>query len=1664
MTHEAYINPIKKRELPFCIWHYPRNIMWLYLTFLLIIGSAVADHQHAWETGNEYHFHIQSHTLTVLDKLANQFSGVYIKGGFTIQVKSSDTLQAVVSHTQYAPVHKVIPEGWNDAEVNNLKLQKLSMSEKPFEIKLKNGVIQDVLVDQDVPTWEVNLLKSIVSQLQIDIRGENAIGGRGTQEPDDNQPFGTFKVMEDSVGGKCEVVYDIMPLSLNALLKTPELVPFPNLRNGEILIDITKTKNYTRCEQRMAYRSGIVGKVNWGPESNDGLLSRLSTSRIIISGNLTRFTIQSSVTTNNIFVSSKIQDTYSGAVFVTVNLTLNRMSEISNLMPVSNNLVSTGNLVYTYNDPFSSQHIPNVSRDPLAARSSENRGSNSSSEESHINDDVSSSSLSNSSSNNEERDSLQPKLDDAPKSPILPFFFGDKDKSLVKDEENSAAARLIIWIASKMENFPDDMLRKPFTDILEQFTILVRLIRTMDVEQITELENVLSELLRNYNTSFTKEYQKLYNQTAWDVFCNAVTETGTGPALITIKNWIINKKLGSMQAADIIPRIPKVALTPTAEYINAFFELITNEQVRKQRFLNTTAPLSFAELVRYSQNNKSSIYYSVYGVGRTVSKHDNALLETYIPYMATQLREAINESDSLRIQTYIMALGNFGHPKVLSVFEPYLEGTLPVSKFQRLMMVITLNRLGENFPRVARSVAYKIYVNMMEAYELRCAAVYVIMKTNPPLSMLQRMAEFTNQDENHHVNSAVKTSIEMLADLKQPEFQSLANKARIARKLLNPRIYENDSQSIFQKVIHAYLNVDQTTILQTIGSVDNNIPKGVYFDIHQSFGGFTLPPSKLMYTVSHIRELLSDTWYQKTGLKNTGKKSIIEETIEKLGIKPDNLEQFEGNVFIDSILSSSFYPLDNNTFNEMLDTWGRYLESLKTASDFESRNINYLYQYDMTLGFPTESGLPFMYTLTIPKLGRISSGKALTDKNASLELTVAGHILSSEKLQSRIGFVTPFEHRHYIAGIDINSQIFIPAGLSVKKSEKENKYQIEIHPREYYRYGTGHMAIHHSVVPYTASPIVLSHMPVPPSNDTRLVNTKEPQEIEFALGSAIFAAKSDQFDTETSKKMGIEALVDIAKVFRNSGAHYKKFDIIVYLTEAQVNITLDGSETFDFDSSEATIPATVDKQPESEARKAQFLKEVSKDVKSAVNYVYDLSILTEDNQHVLTLAGATSRVNDKHQVLLYWNIQSPSDGEVFLEFCTIGYQQSSRSVPLNFNKATEQMPKSEFKAEMRDNEKTIRLKGNWTRTDDAKRMAMTSEIVENCKQEIKKGNIWTPTCKRASNLVNRKDHFMMSIDTDSEQIYTLANKIILFIKMFVSKGNMEMPFWGSANENTIDMDIKMQPDNNDAKISLRTSKMDVEFSLKDISNKEFNISNILDEDTDGSVCVLDKTQAVTFDEKIYPLKLGNCWHVMTTTYPKGSPFNTEKLMDIPICLRVMILAREMDDGSKQIRIILDDREIYLKKSSNDLEATVNGRVVDISGNKNHQENTFEIYRLDGMIAIFSSEHQIYAVYDGERILLHSSFKYLNSVRGLCGNYDLRSDNDFIVPKNCIVTKPEEFAATYALTEENCQGPALQNKQKAEQSTCISRLPRPSDVISDREAGRSPNKNRRWSYH
>lgn len=339
--------------------------------------------------------------------------------------------------------------------------------------------------------------------------------------------------------------------------------------------------------------------------------------------------------------------------------------------------------------------------------------------------------------------------------------------------------------------------------------------------------------------------------------------------------------------------------------------MINKREVLEQRFVNETAPIAFTELLRYSYVDHGNMYPIHSSHSKILRKYES-LLDTYVPYMADQLQKAVLHGDSTRIQAYIRALGNLGHPMILSVFEPYLEGKEPISMFQRQLIVASLDKLAEMYPDIAQSVLYKIYLNIYEAHELRCMAVYLLMKTNPPLSMLQRMA-YSHWDNANTVD-AVRTIIESSARLKRPDMQDLAKKAKVVKKILSPIDYGyGASRAYMMDRYDPQKDRDTTFFAKTIGSGDTIIPKAVDLDLDSFYNGFYPLKTEMGYAVTSVRKLLNKFYQNK---KDPNQKSaILLDIAHLLKLKGDYVEQLEGNLHFNSPYGMHFYPFDNHSID-----------------------------------------------------------------------------------------------------------------------------------------------------------------------------------------------------------------------------------------------------------------------------------------------------------------------------------------------------------------------------------------------------------------------------------------------------------------------------------------------------------------------------------------------------------------------------------------------------------------------------------------------------------------------------------------------------------------------------------------------------------------------------
>ena len=129
----------------------------------------------------------------------------------------------------------------------------------------------------------------------------------------------------------------------------------------------------------------------------------------------------------------------------------------------------------------------------------------------------------------------------------------------------------------------------------------------------------------------------------------------------------------------------------------------------------------------------------------------------------------------------------------------------------------------------------------------------------------------------------------------------------------------------------------------------------------------------------------------------------------------------------------------------------------------------------------------------------------------------------------------------------------------------------------------------------------------------------------------------------------------------------------------------------------------------------------------------------------------------------------------------------------------------------------------------------------------------------------------------------------------------------------------------------------------------------------------------TFDNHRYGLQLGKCWHVAMTSYPKNDPDRPSQQEQVPDDMHISVLVKETDDGRKELKITLGDKEVELKsKEAQKNQAKVDGKDVEYSQQQSYQEKKngkimFEIYELsDKSVTVDSKKYNVRITYDGQR--------------------------------------------------------------------------------------------------
>lgn len=512
--------------------------------------------------------------------------------------------------------------------------------------------------------------------------------------------------------------------------------------------------------------------------------------------------------------------------------------------------------------------------------------------------------------------------------------------------------------------------------------------------------------------------------------------------------------------------------------------------------------------------------------------------------------------------------------------------------------------------------------------------------------------------------------------------------------------------------------------------------------------------------------------------------------------------------------------------------------------------MSFLYNRDKIISFPTESGLPFTYTSNKPILGQIEARNtdAEIKKHAETVKSVF-NILFATRSQKRFGFVTPFEHQQYLAGVDRDFSVQVPLEFRGKQQHTEDQTSLEMRLIPQSNQQTQKL-MHISTLPFVLRHDIQDLQPllwgdrkmerVMLANERQGVSQQGiPQEgvshHSASFGAGIFRIVTESEITERKNDNLIRMLT---APHEEEDIHYKKIDVLVDSNAANFGIRLNVAHVQSDSDNTANQPpesqtletfTVTDGKPNSEVRKKQFLTELGKSIQPTTNHVWDIDVeyptLQKQNRLVFTFGLGHNRVDEKYRILLYSNVQSAKDGNVDYEVLGTGTLRLSQKTPLDFTRTINHKPESTLEfllqqgKDLSNEKEKVHVQATMMQSDKLKNMIKNCAIVKKCENEIQQGNKGLHACQKATQLAQMLDHMKLSMRIESEQQQRVVDEIFDFLSSMFS-GIVESINRKKNEKDTIDIEARMLPDHDEVDVSVSGSDIELTLSLFGLSDTQ----------------------------------------------------------------------------------------------------------------------------------------------------------------------------------------------------------------------------------------------------
>merc|ERR1712029_665708 len=1064
-----------------------------YFALLLVVGFAAAsglsDSGLKFEAGKVYEFEYSGRLMTGIPALANQYSGLGINATVSLVSKTPTTFGIVVSSPKFVkindvltPVQDNIPSTYEGTNWRRLQLPE--MVEVPAEFKKilaepvvvelsgETGEVIKMVISKNEPEWSANFKKGIVSLFQVKM--ESGVSTNMIEKPTiESLPY--WKVMEETVAGKCLATYQVNQLPEYIVKEDPTLIPFPESCPEKKYFEIVRTLDFDNCEKQSSfsfYRPGhFMQKGSSDSVNNVGsMVSRSSTTRRIACGSpAAGLTIQTIVNDGEFdfqLIGTKTERVVSGSLQV---LRLKAVKPYSGF-PQPSVPVTLKSMLFEY-----TQKAYGVTGKGVTTNS--------------VTEQLSSEPLAEGRIPRSELENGQVLAKSIPRT----FFQGiNSETTPSKGEFVTEITKLFKEVMAVIRAESSSL---PLTESEVNMRILTAVRGMTTLETVEEIQGLYTTLVSGLNPEQIETMKQL--------FIDTIVMTGTPQSIEFFAKMVREGKVSQTEISSFFMFLPRYIMTPTQKVLKGLFKLVTEvETITKVPTTYSLAITSLSQLVQSACIAESRITsFPVHVFGEFCTPESEIVQEVLIPYLARTLHKTPQTKMEEEVRNiHLVALGLIRHKNVIPELTPVIDSRLSVStstvegsrnSAARVLAVWSLMSVGYQNPHLVIPVLTNVFTNPAEATEMRIAAFNSLLKLNPPKAVFDTIAAQTRMEPQMDlellkiINIGLYTLGNQIPAEVVPTLPAgmieLIEKAKLAYHMVKKTYGIVPTTASFYKTEFLKdLGAGYNAQLTWISAHEQIMPRAGYFGlglflqkyyINVFQGGF------MLYGTDSVLDNLSTIVSKVTGhkseqeIKSEIKRSLHTEfskIMEKLNIESIKSETFHANAFFQmaesGVIVRSLTQKTSELINEKIIEFIENPSSILTGST--ELKVNFQKTIDLSpiqVMFPSDMGFPVHVEVNAPVTVSVMGKASIKPLSLLPSITVTGKTLLATQYSGVVSTVCPYTSEYLVTGISQPTVINIPGAMEVKLDIPSQKLSVYVKPTEQ----TPTVLAHYHIMPYT---------------------------------------------------------------------------------------------------------------------------------------------------------------------------------------------------------------------------------------------------------------------------------------------------------------------------------------------------------------------------------------------------------------------------------------------------------------------------------------------------------------------------------------------------------------------------------------------------------------------